>query len=363
MDYRNCVSGITISVFSLTVLINLLSVPAWSFQISQPGHPGSSLRSSAPISIHGHVTDESGNAMADVTFTIKWTERTTRSNQNGEFAFENISEKDTIEVNHPGYQNFQFPIQRSKINYFITLKATPKQASSSPSSTVRKVNPAPSKSTGETMDIAGKIYDDKGTGLADAFLIINGSDQGGFSDGKGEFQLKSVPINSTVVISHISFISKQFKVLKSQVNYEQTLTKDLKQLDEVVVVGYQTIRCGSSRNNSVPSTPKLPEKEFVVVEQNPEFPGGTQALYKFLGQNIKYPSEASQSNISGRAYVSFTVDANGNIRKPQIVKGLGFGIDEEVLRVVLNMPKWLPARQNGKAVSKEFALPIAFALE
>jgi TonB family protein len=353
MKYSNPFSRTT--SYTMALVAYLSSVPAWSFQTANPYQPRSAAKISVPIHIRGHVTDASGSPLSGVTLGVKWTERTTLTNQIGEFTLENVLENDTIEVNHPGYQPYQFSGQKSIVNYFITLKPAAKTA---------PPPVAPSRTTpGEKMDIAGKIYDDKGSALADAILIVNGGGQGSFTNSKGEFTLTQVPINGTVVISHVSFISKPFKVQKSQTRYESTLSKDLKLLDEVVVVGYAPPDDGPRFKNSDQSTPKSPNGDFTIVEQNPEFPGGVQELYKFLGRNIRYPSAASRSRISGKAFISFTVDADGNIRNPKIIKGLGFGIDEEVLRVVLQMPAWNPARQNGKAVSKEFALPVTFNLE
>lgn len=105
------------------------------------------------------------------------------------------------------------------------------------------------------------------------------------------------------------------------------------------------------------------EEPFVRVEQQPEFPGGLSALTEFLRKNLRYPAEASQSGASGRVYVEFVVRADGSIDRAQVQKGIGFGCDEEALRVVRLMPKWKPGKQSGRAVPAKFTLPIVFALE
>ncbi len=104
------------------------------------------------------------------------------------------------------------------------------------------------------------------------------------------------------------------------------------------------------------------DKVFITVEQNPEFAGGMNALLKFLQKNLRYPSPAVNSSITGKVYMQFVVGQDGNISKVDVVKGIGFGCDEEAERVVKLMPKWSPGRQSGRAVAVKFTLPISFQL-
>jgi protein TonB len=114
---------------------------------------------------------------------------------------------------------------------------------------------------------------------------------------------------------------------------------------------------------AVEVAPKKEEEVFTVVEQQPEFPGGTSAMYAWLSKNMRYPAAASRANISGRVFVSFVVNADGSIQDVQVMKGLGFGTDEEAKRVVQQMPKWRPGKQSGRPVRVKFNLPINFQLE
>jgi TonB family protein len=102
---------------------------------------------------------------------------------------------------------------------------------------------------------------------------------------------------------------------------------------------------------------------YQIVEQMPEYPGGTGAMLDFLGKNLKYPNEARDKNISGKVIVKFVVDKEGNIQDATIVRGIGAGCDEEALRVVRKMPRWKPGYQNGKAVNVFFQLPVSFVLK
>ncbi len=102
---------------------------------------------------------------------------------------------------------------------------------------------------------------------------------------------------------------------------------------------------------------------FMVVESMPEFPGGEPALYKFLGENIKYPQMAKESGIQGRVFVTFVVEKNGSVTDVRVLRGIGGGCDEEAIRVVQNMPKWTPGKQRGKSVRVQYNLPVKFTLQ
>ncbi len=101
---------------------------------------------------------------------------------------------------------------------------------------------------------------------------------------------------------------------------------------------------------------------FTVVENEPEFPGGMEALYKYLAQNIKYPQLARDNNITGKVYVTFVVERDGSIANPKVLRDIGGGCGAEAIRVVKSMPKWTPGKQRGKAVRVQFNLPVNFNL-
>jgi TonB family protein len=100
-----------------------------------------------------------------------------------------------------------------------------------------------------------------------------------------------------------------------------------------------------------------------TADINPEFPGGVSEMYKHIANEIMYPVAAQKANIEGRVFVKFVVNKEGYITNPEILKGLGFGADEEVLRIIENMPRWIPGKQNGKPVNVYFTMPFFFQLE
>jgi TonB family protein len=99
------------------------------------------------------------------------------------------------------------------------------------------------------------------------------------------------------------------------------------------------------------------DKVFDVVENMPEFNGGAGALMQYLSHNIRYPEE---KDIQGRVIVSFVVDKDGSISNAQVVKSVHPSFDAEALRIINNMPKWIPGTQNGKPVNVKYVVPINF---
>ena len=106
----------------------------------------------------------------------------------------------------------------------------------------------------------------------------------------------------------------------------------------------------------------MKEKAFDVVEQMPQYPGGPQALFKYLGENIRYPKEAEDNNEQGRVIITFVVKKDGSIDDAKVVKSVSSSLDTEALRVLNAMPNWTPGRQNGEAVNVKYTIPITFRL-
>lgn len=99
------------------------------------------------------------------------------------------------------------------------------------------------------------------------------------------------------------------------------------------------------------------------VQQVPEFPGGEQALYKWLKEHLVYPAAASEEGVGGRVTVEFVVSKTGAIENVRVVRGRHPALDKEALRVVKAMPKWNPGRNNGEPVKVTYVLPVTFNLQ
>jgi len=99
-----------------------------------------------------------------------------------------------------------------------------------------------------------------------------------------------------------------------------------------------------------------------LVEQMPEFPGGYAAFAKYLQRNLRYPHSASENGIMGRVFVNFIVEKDGSLTDITVSKGIGFGCDEEAVRVLKKSPKWSAGIQNKQKVRVMFTIPIVFSM-
>jgi TonB family protein len=107
--------------------------------------------------------------------------------------------------------------------------------------------------------------------------------------------------------------------------------------------------------------PEAPEADQIrtFVEQKPEFAnGGDQGLKKYLQENVKIPAAAAE--VSGKVYMQFVVEKDGSLSNIKVVRGLGYGCDEEAMRVITAMPQWFPAKHKGKEVRCMYTLPVPF---
>lgn len=99
---------------------------------------------------------------------------------------------------------------------------------------------------------------------------------------------------------------------------------------------------------------------YNMVDQSAKFQDGYNSIIKFVQENIKFPAEAQENNVHGRLMVSVIVEKDGSLSDIKIKKGLGYGLDEEIVRIIKMMPKWQPAQHKGKAVRQSQTIMIPF---
>lgn len=137
--------------------------------------------------------------------------------------------------------------------------------------------------------------------------------------------------------------------------------RTIKNIMPSICSGWDNTLVQTTRNEN-----NIQEKDdcvFSVVDQEPEFIGGTEALYKYLANNLKYPTLAEENGITGKVYITFIVNTDGTISNVSILKDIGGGCGQEAKRVVENMPKWKPGKQNGKYVRVKYSIPVIFDLK
>lgn len=189
----------------------------------------------------------------------------------------------------------------------------------------------------------------------------------------------SIPAVASVIsdASEATLVESSHKVSKNSDNAETAVVSAVPVSDAMAsseTVASESMDASSEMEEPIsenavedPVEAELPaEKEqkdvFVAVEKQAEFPGGIQALMHWLSMNIRYPESAQQGNIQGRVIVKFVVNADGTISHPVVLKGVETSLDNEALRVVRAMPKWIPAENQGQKVASYFNIPISFKL-
>jgi TonB family protein len=138
-----------------------------------------------------------------------------------------------------------------------------------------------------------------------------------------------------------------------------------KNIESEIIIAYDfSVYDDGSENNLNDEKSELDmDKIFVFTEQHPEFPGGDNARIQYISENVNYPKKAREKGTQGTVYASFIVEKDGSISNVEILRGIGYGCDEEVIRVISSMPNWKPGIQRGKAVRAQFNMPIKFTLD
>lgn len=170
------------------------------------------------------------------------------------------------------------------------------------------------------------------------------------------FEFREVPKNGILVISVKDFT--QVSPLNGEEFYEIQLDLSQKLDVQPRMLGEITISSSNIENGN-------DEEIFNSVDEMPEFEGGVAEMYRFIARNIKYPALARRNNAFGKVFLRFVVKKDGSIGDVELLKGLGigFGCDEEAVRVIKSMPRWKPGKQNGKPVNVYFTMPIHFIIE
>lgn len=138
----------------------------------------------------------------------------------------------------------------------------------------------------------------------------------------------------------------------------------------MVTIAFYFVSCNSSSKDEDAAPPdkilkgeKLDgEPIFMVVDELPVFPGGEEARMEYLQDNITYPEALRADSVTGTVYVSFIIDKSGDVRNPQIMRGVHEDLDAITIEAVQNMPDWTPGKYNGEPVNMKFNMPVKFSL-
>lgn len=192
--------------------------------------------------------------------------------------------------------------------------------------------------------IRGQVLSlEDGQPLPGVNVVIQGTTDGAVTDMNGKYQIAVEAINAKLVFSFVGFQSKAVQV-GNQKEVNINLGPDLTQLSEVVVTG------AAARDDS--------QNPPVVRLAEPA--GGRKAYDNYLENSLRYPAEAIIKKIKGRVIVKFTVRTDGALDEFSVVKSLGYGCDEEVLRLVKEGPSWSPTLEDNVPVESEVLVKVRF---
>ena len=214
--------------------------------------------------------------------------------------------------------------------------------------------PSAKKAAGnEPVKVAAVVVDDLGP-IAGAAVLIVGTKTGTVSDLEGNFALEA-PEDAVLSFSFPGYLTKEIAMadMKDGMKIRLEIDPDGMKADGVQIQP----GVGKADDDVVEG------QIFTVVEEQPSFPGGVSALFKYLTAEVKYPKIAQDNGIQGRVVTSFVVDKEGNIKQVKVERGVDPALDAEAIRVVEAMPKWIPGKQKGKAVAVRYVLPVQFRLQ
>lgn len=194
---------------------------------------------------------------------------------------------------------------------------------------------------------------------------------------KAEVKQKKVEVEPERVVERVkSSIKFTAPVIKK--DEEVKPDEELKTQDELMstktAIGTFDVKGNDDANGEIlkakeviaePEPPKHEEenKVFDIVEQQPMFPGGPEALMKYLSEHTKYPVVAQENGVQGRVTVQFVVEKDGSISDVHVLRGVDPSLDKEAVRVVKSLPRWTPGKQNGITVRVNYRVPVLFRLQ
>jgi len=146
-------------------------------------------------------------------------------------------------------------------------------------------------------------------------------------------------------------------IVDDNVEIEQELEIEDSEADEETVIDVQPLIETTDEQEEVT------DEIFIIVEETPEFPGGTRALYQYISSHVRYPVIAQENGIQGKVYVKFVVDEVGNVSNAEVLRPVEDSLDKEALRVINSLPRFKPGKQRGKPVKVYYNAQITFQLQ
>lgn len=195
--------------------------------------------------------------------------------------------------------------------------------------------------------IRGKVtFAEDGMPLPGVNVLVKGSNEGTVTNSQGYYEIAVEETDPTLLFSFIGFSNKELPVKSN--NLDVQLDADISELSEVVVVGYGA---DISYRSSGPAVMELATPE-----------GGRKAFKQYLENNLQYPQQALKNEIEGKVTIQFSIGMTGQLSDFRVIKGIGYGCDDEVIRLIKSGPKWSPTKKNAEPIKDRVRVRMRFAL-
>lgn len=195
--------------------------------------------------------------------------------------------------------------------------------------------------------IHGKVTDaDDELPIPGVNVLVKGTTIGTVTDLNGNYELSIAANQTDLVFSYIGMETKEVSSEKTD-DINVQLSPDVSALSEVVVVGY-----GTEEETEFEGT------RWELAEPN----GGRKEYKKYLEQSLTYPKLAMANDVEGKVTIQFTIQPSGQLTDFRVVRGLGYGCDEEVIRLIKEGPQWKPTKRNDEPVKGKGKVKMRFKL-
>lgn len=205
----------------------------------------------------------------------------------------------------------------------------------------------PARESSAYKELKGKITDAYGDPIPGVSIRIKGTDKGTLTDMQGSYSLRLPASDTSLMISFIGYVDKEVNIKDTATRMEAVLEEDVATLSEVVVTGYGRQRAAT-------------EKPAITL---PQPKGGKRGYKKYLKSNRSYTPEAREAGVEGVVVVEFFVAPDGSLENLEIKKSLGYGLDEEAIRLIQDGPIWQPATSANQPVRHKMRVRVPFRLD
>lgn len=312
--------------------------------------------------ISGKVTDEAGEPLAGTIINIAGTNITSISNASGHYSITSPNTQDTLIFNNLGYEKAEIAFSESdkKINTKLFQDTTSLDRiaavgssqekrgfpSASPSTVLKTKKPL-IISQGNKNQISGQVFNEGGRPLSGVSVQIKGTSEGAMTDNNGKYSLSLPSSSANLVFSSQGYSTEEMEVNSSSTQTTIILNQDHNKLSKAKKTDAEITGQDKSYEDNYPPMPEIEMSEYK----------------KYLKENLRYTDAARSQGVEGEVVVGFFIESDGRISDIKIIKGLGYGLDEEAIRLVTNGPAWKSGRKDGVNNRQQAILKIPFSLK